>query len=546
MKDENSQSQGTPEQQAATADAPVIDETTQQGAGGATADAEATPPAGGEATGTEAPAFDPEKMNAVELRDMIAKMESGEDPVAAPAPAKADEPVAETAKTPEQELAAQADAPAFAFTDGSDYDTFTKEADEYLAQVELDPAAEALVTRLRQEAEVARSEAAKAADIGVTDTTLTQAFDQLVEFREDLGEFVPDTTGVITTLQTKFPGEMSQLIEDLNILPSTKYPGHTRYQQFIRDAFDLSDAAMAKLDYFVRNGGQMPHPAYVPEGLNEQLAEAYWTAENREEFQQQLAAAAFTINEDTEATAADKEKATETIRRINGQLSQIQGGINAHRQRLEEVKRTELSQAQQINNKSVDRFVDVTRGIIENLAAEATKGLADSLGADGADLTGLSIANLVETAFSDNQEYAKYAQDKLSAKGITADWPAALATRDELFTAVKKVVYLENAPGVNQRAIDNAKKGVDGVVKKLLGLAREAGGKINAKVVTSQGKKLEKDISTAPRQAFARPKASAATAGSSAAKPNYDTMSVEELRSRIGEMQRAQRAGGAP
>lgn len=507
----------TVEEQAATPAAPATDD---------------APPA---AAGDDAPAIGSEawidNASPEELREYLSRPPAveklQEDADAAP---DAEEQPAGT------DEAAEA-VPAFEFTEDSDVDTYLAEREKAVEMYEFDPTVKAMLDR--DAAIIAEFRANAATNAFAGDESVTKhmtAFDRLVEFREDpdTHEFVPDTSGVIELLQADYANELPQIVEDVNTMPSQKYPGLTMFQQFIRDYAGLDAAGMQRLDYFLQNNGTFAVPAFVPEGINTKLAEAYWTAENRDELQLKVEKATFTLQKDPDATAEEKAAAQRDLQVLNGQLAQIQNGLDAAKARIESEKQAQTQAQTAIHDAAVDRFIETTRGIIEIIATKSMTGL-EVLDDTGAGITGTAFATLVENCFSDNDGYAKYYQDKLASYGVTADWAKAYAVRDRLFAAEGKIIALEKA-GANPRAVENAKREKDGVVKELLSLAHEAAGKMNAKLVAGAGKKLAKQIAAAPKIQAARPKA-AGDGSRAVPTANYDNMSTEQLRALIHEEQ---------
>lgn len=539
MKDENSNS----ELQAASEsnDAPAAAEGTithLAPAGETVVEQAATPaPATDDAppapAGDDAPAIGSdewvENASPEELRDYLSgslTAETAEEDVEA-APAAEEQPAA-------TDEAADA-APAFEFTEDADVDTYLAEREKAVEMYEFDPTVKAMLDR--DAAIIAEFKANAATNAFAGDESVTKhmtAFDRLVEFREDpdTHEFVPDTGGVLELLQTDYANELPQIVEDVNTMPSQKYPGLTMFQQFIRDYANLDGGAMQQLDYFLKNNGRFAVPAFVPEGINPKLAEAFWTAENRDEITLKIERAAFTLQKDPDATAEEKAAAQRDLQVLNGQLAQIQNGLDATKARLEAEKQAQTQAQTAIHDEAVDRFVGTTRGIIEIIATKSMTGL-EVLDDTGAGITGTAFATLVENAFSDNDGYAKYYQDKLASYGVKADWAKAYALRDRLFQSEMKVIALEKS-GANPRAVENAKREKDGVVKELLSLAHEAAGKMNAKLVAGAGKKLAKQIATAPKIQAARPKASG-DGTRAVPKGDFENMSVDELRRVIRE-----------
>lgn len=484
------------------------------------------PPAGTDERGSEAWMTD---ASPAELREYLSELE-GAEPVAE----AEEEEGANDEDAPAAEIAAPVAEDEFEFTPDADFDTFQAERDKYLEGVEVTPQITEIITR----ADAERERLATELSALQSEKTLSEALDTFVTYRydEELGRQVPDTSGLVNLLEKDFVHELPQLIDDLNARPSQKYPGLTLLQENLREYAQLDDAGMERLDYFLHNGGKLPIPAFVPEGIHPSLAEAFWTHESRDQLVIQLEKADFTLNKDPDATPEEKQAAQNALVGLNRQLKQIQDGINFESNKATQIKQQQEAQRTEIHDAAVDSFIDTTRGIIQAVASKAIVGLETMMDATGAKLTGDAIASLIENAFSDNDGYAKYHQERLAQYGITADWAKAFEIRDRLFATEAKIVALKKA-NVNQRAIQNAIKEKDGHVKELLGLAHEAGGRINAKVIGGAGKKLNQQVQNAKRVPAVRAKAAAA-GRTEAPTASFENMSVDQLRSQIRKIER--------
>lgn len=488
---------------------------------------DAAPPAGGDdaakpAIGSDEWIESPDT-SAEDLRAYM-RGELKPDGEEAPADAKA-------AGEEEQPRPAAEEAKPFEFTADADEETRAKEEAAFLEQYELDPATQNMLDHRNAQIETLKAELATRPEVG-GDADFVQALDTLVEFRKDeaTGRMVPNTDGLIGYFQKNFKAELPQLIVDLNSLPSEKYAGATLMQEFIHDTFDLDAEAMQRFDRFTQNGGRFDVPDFVPEGIEPRLTEAFWLNPDRDMIVQQLERIDWTLNKDVDATAADKQAAQNQLQELNGKLAILQDGYDAKKAQREAVIANRQNNITALQHATVDRFVETTGAILDEIGLESSKGL-DFMGA-GAELTGLAIGNLIQNSFSDNEGDAKRCQDKLAKHGITVNWPEAFALRDKLFEAIGQVVSLEKQQGVNPRAVEKAKQQVDAVVQELRGKAKQVAGQINAKMATGAGKKLEADIAGAKRIPAAKPR----TQGDAASKPatvNYDDMPLDELRREI-------------
>lgn len=428
--------------------------------------------------------------------------------------------------------------PPLEIAEDADYDTFKDESTKWLEGVEIAPEVETILNRYQTEVEALQAKVSEQPEPAVADEVVTRhmgAFDKLVEFVQDpeTGKFVPDTSAILGLLEKEYSKELPQVVIDINSQPSQKYPNLTLYQEFLIDNFELDNDSFRTLNYFLQNNGQMPFPQFVPERVDVKLAEAFWTSPSREDMTERVDEANRTLN-DPDSDEWSIANAKKTLQNLNADLAKIQSGLDANRQRVVENK-TAVQQTQtEVHNAAVDRFVDTTRGIIEVIATKAVTGLENVLDSTGANLVGTGIGTLIEASFSDVDGYAKYAQNKLKEYGITADWIKAHEIRDRLFESEKKIVSLERSNS-HELAIKNARRQHDGIIKELIGLANEAGGKINAKVISGVGEKLTKQIEKAPRVPAVRPKA-ASDAVNEVKAVNYEDMPLNELQAEIRKM----------
>lgn len=500
-------------------------------------------PAGGEqapAGGSPAPIdfentavnFDDDNMSLEQTRELARQMEArmrGESV----APPVVDDPDAAAQAAAAEEDSQAAPPPAefdFAFTPDADLETFRAERETLIGMIEMPPQVQEMLER---DARYIAELEAKASPFAGDDTAAEHiaAFDQLIEFVADPDNpqaFVPNTAGVIGLLEKHYPNEMPHVIRDLVSQPSPKYAGHTLMQEYIRDGFGLDATAMKELDAFIHNGGMFNVPKFVPEGIHPSLIEAFWTAENRDEYQEKLEAANFTISRDPEATTAEKDAAKAKLNEINRTLSQVQEGIDARKRAIVDTRQNTLNETQAIQHEAVDQFTTTTLGIVDLIAKDAVKGLA-LMDGDGAALTGSGIGTMIINAFSEDDGYAKHYQAELAKRGVTADWAKAFELRDQLFNAETKLVALGKKRGVNPRAIQNATRDKDAIVKEMLGLAKEASGKINSKIVGGAGKKLTAQIEGAAPQVAVRLKGTPPAGAPADPTPNFDKMSQPEL-----------------
>jgi hypothetical protein len=463
---------------------------------------------------------------------------TGDDPPVTDPPAVEEEADEEAAPAADED-----DAVDFTFTENADPETRQKERREYLAKFALPEPMQVIFDELVAENEQLRTESAPQAD----DETRSHmsAFDQLVQFKQDGNQFVPDTEGVRNLFQRSYPNEYSQLVRDVNMEDSHKYPGYTRLQEFVRDGFNLSEEGMKVLDTFLENGGDMPVPKFVPDGIKPELAEAYWKSFDRDELDDRLRKAMFTLGDEA---ASDEERMSANLElsRMNTKLSQVQNGLNFDRDKNETQAKARVQTQQTIVNAGVQRYVGTTLKLLENTRTEIANSLT-MFDPATAGVAAAGLAVLVENALSDADEYAKAAQASLEAQGIKLDWAAGKATLEKLWVTEQRIAaleHLEKQKQVHPRAIALAKKDLAKVLLEIRGHEKALIGKLTKKLAGGAGEALKTTLKDVPRLKNVRPrlKGDGKTIGGI---PNFDQMSKEQLDSYIGEKKYLEAQHGA-
>lgn len=431
----------------------------------------------------------------------------------------------------------------FKFTENADAETLAKEEAEYLENVELPAPLQAMLDRR----DAAISEfTAKAADISAADVDETakqhmEAFDKLVTFKQDAdGTVVPDTGGVLTLLKDVYPNERRQLIHDLNSEPSEKYAGYTLFQEFIRDYANLDENGMHTVEQVLANGGSLPVPSFVPEGIRPEVAEAFWQSAERTAIQERLESS-YELIRDEMATDAEKTQARADIQQINATLAQIQRGLDADKSRKAGEAEQQQQQKQRIADAGRQAYTETALQMLEITKGEIAKNLTSVFDEGGAAIVATGFATLIENALSDQDAFAKAAQDSLAKQGISFNWKAGREFLERLYVNENQIAAL-TAAKANPRAVDIKKNEKATILKELKGLEKELIGKIVTKVIGSSSKTLAVKVAAATKTAAVRPKAK----GFASASPTTDwmAMSPAELESRMGEMKRELQSQG--
>jgi hypothetical protein len=470
--------------------------------------------------------------------------EHGEWPTAEAAPdataAKADDTETKAADTETTAGEPGTALEPFKFTENADPDTFKAEKTAWLDTVEVSPELETVLSF--QDNRIAELETQIAENPLINDPTAVDhiaAFNKLVTFRlapeldPVLNVHVPDTTGVIDLLEKQYPQELPRLIEDLNSQPSPKYTGYTRLQEFMRDTFDLSAAAMGQINYFLVNKGQIPMPSYVPPGIHASLVDAFWSAEDREALADRVEKAQFALFKDPDSTPAEKESAQAELRAINNRLDREQKGIDAAKTTRQYGQTQQQKTNAEIAAEGEKSFFQTTTNLVSQFSEKLSKALP-MLDEAGSGLTGLSMATLVEKALTDDAYHSKFAQEKIKEMGITFDWSRGRAALDQLWDKEIQIAALKKG-GANARAITIAETEKLGIVKQLENLETELSGKIVARVVTGNSNKVAKQMAAAPKQPAAKKKV-AGDSAAGAAPTTWEELSYEEGEKRLADL----------
>lgn len=478
------------------------------------------------------PDFD--NMSLEDLRQYIAQAESGETALPGEEAEKQAEqasPAGEEVKTEEQGKTETIEIPP-----DLPFEEFEKKAKEYLESVEIPPQMQTIIKRYEEEA---KKRAETVDFLGEEDVEVAKkvidSFKRIVSFRQDeTGEFVPDTEGLKMLFLSDFQKELPYVLRDLNTLPSTKYQGHTVFQEFIRDYANLDDAGMMNLQYVIESGGKLPIPDFVPEGLTPQYSEAYWQSPDREQIAEVVREAMDVIKDET-APEYDKQMANARLAQINQRLYQVQIGINAMKQQAAAAKQIEQRNKEAVEQTATKNYIDTTKSLLESFTKEISGYLTDIFDESGAPLAAFGITRLAEAAVA-GDEYSNIARQKLAEMGIKYDWNKAAGSIERLWQAEQKIakLTLENA---NSLAVKVARDEKATVLREIKRYEKELAGQITKRLIEGYSKRLKKKTASVAKPAVVKNKVSSGLQGTTTpAEPNYDAMSLEELRARIGEL----------
>lgn len=454
----------------------------------------------------------------------------------------------EEAAASAQDDAASADddatAPAFMFTEDASDEVFAEERAKWEEAYEVDPATKFLLER--QDKTIAdlqtQLQASQATEVPELYTKAVAALDALVTRVQDPHtlDTVPNTGPIVEFLQNSFPNELPELAESFLSMPSNKYQGITLFQQYLRDYGNLDEQGLLTVQQILDNGGRVPTPSFVPQGIDPQVAEAFWQAPNREQI---LAAveAQYELMQDPMTSPDERQAARNYIQQVNQSLHQVQYGIDARIKAQEQVRNQQIQQRQQVMQAGDTAYAETTAALTRSFAEHLASNL-DMFDAPAARVTALAYGNLIVNALADDV-WAPHAQADLAKEGINFNWAEGRKALERLRNAEHNIaghVHTKASPA----AIEIAKKEKAAALKEVKRLELDLMGKISKVAVLGASRVLEGKVAAAPKTPAARPRATvAATAGAANAVPStsndlttYQDLSIEELQSRIGKM----------
>jgi hypothetical protein len=350
---------------------------------------------------------------------------------------------------------------------------------------------------------------------------------------------IPNTQPMIKFLSESFPQELPRLAEDILSMNSQRYPGFTRFQEYIRDYADLDEQGLRLVQDVLDNGGRLPVPSFVPPGIDPKVTDAFWQSPNRLAIEDAVTAQ-YEMLEDPTSTVEDKAAARTYIAQVNHSLNQIQYGINAQgesrqntiRQRQQHLQRIEIAGEQAF----LETAAALTRSFSERLASNLS--MFDPAAAR---VTALAYGNLIMNALADDA-WGSYAQADLAKDGIQFNWREGASALERLRNAEHNIASYV-ATNASPAALEIAKKEKAGALKEVKRLELDLMGRISKVAVLGASRALETSVAVAPKTPAARPRVAAAAAGSANAIAStdndlgaYNTLSIEELQARIGQI----------
>lgn len=470
-----------------------------------------------------------------------------EEVIAKPGEGKEEEAATEeeAAKTDDVE----GDVEVFKFTENADAATFAKEKAAYLDTVEITPELQHILAEQDKQYKALEQQLAEVQPATADETAqeIMNAFDKMLTFRQtEEGKHVPDTTELIRMMEKNYTQETPQLVRDLVSMPSAKYMGQTRFQEFIRDGFGLDDQGMRNLEEFLDNGGRVVGPTIVPDGINPKYAEAFWMSQDREVLEDAVAAHQAVL-QDEYATPEDKQRANDglkvTLQGINQRLELMQRGLDYDKNQREAIAASERQRLEAINEEAEKSFIETSTQMLRSFGERIAKGLTMFEGA-GANVTALAYTTLVQQALSDN-EWSKWAQEDLEKHGVAFDWRKGKGVLSNLYDIEQRIAY-QTATKANPRALELSRKAKTAALKELKALETDLMGRIAKVAINGMTQAVKKKVETAPKTTAVRPKAAGQTGRSTPSQGSLDGMSIEELRSYIGAERAKRMSQGLP
>lgn len=439
----------------------------------------------------------------------------------------------------EEELEQLADSFAdeieyFEFTETDNPDVLEAEIDTYLANVEITPQLETILEYKDAQIELLSEVVQQIEEMGDYEniSRTANAFNNLVtSYKENPvdGTYVPDTSQLRQVLKEDYPSEYEQLLYDELSQPSDKYANYTKMEEIVRDAFGIQGQAATHLETFLRSGGNLPTPEFVPRGVDEKVAEAFWTSSERDQLHNQIERAVYTLERDQDATESEKQVARNDIRTVNQKLAQIQAGLNAEKQTKVYAEQQKAQVMRQVEQTAAGNFVDTCNQMIESgkdrLAAALTMFDGPS-----AELTAMGFSTLVERALTDD-EWSRPAQQELRNKGVNFDFNKGKDVLNQLYEIERKIAAQTYA-GVNPRAIHISKSEKASLLRQLQGMEHELYGQITRIAVNGFNNVLTSKMNNAPKIKGVRARGRGDGSGVRP-KQGFDNMTVDELRNYV-------------
>lgn len=438
---------------------------------------------------------------------------------------------------------------SYEFGKEKDFDEFVEEAEAYLEQVEvIKPVAE-ILERYREEVRRSREFRREIEELGEPESIrrTLKAFNALYNYRagED-GSFIPDTSELVRLIQEDFNQEKNHIIVALNSMPSERYANHTVFEEFLRDYFDLDERQMRQVYEFLSNKGEVPRPQYVPKGIKENLADAYWAHPSREDLEKEVNDL-HAIIEDELSGSEEKEQARYKLQKINESLEQVQYGIDARKAFEEATRRQQIELQAQIERETENQFYHSVTELSDNLAGKMGKVLETALGAEQGKLAAQGLMSLISQGLSADAYLAEKARRSLADYGIRVNWQDARSLLDELYeieqiltlqrrkaeTGKYQTTLLNNRQvSISPRAVELAKRNKLKVLSRLNGLLNQASGEIARKFLATNKPPHVNNAST-NKPLATRLQIDKTGEPSSVTNVGFDQMPLEDLRKLI-------------
>lgn len=439
---------------------------------------------------------------------------------------------------------------SYEFSKDKDFDEFVEEADAYLEQVEvIKPVAE-ILERYRDELRQSREFRREIEELGEPESIrkTLKAFNALYNYRasED-GSFVPDTSELVKLIQEDFNQEKNHIIVALNSMPSERYANHTVFEEFLRDYFDLDANQMRRVYEFLSSKGEIARPQYVPKGIRENLADAYWSHPSRVDLEKEVSDLQAVI-EDELSGAEEREQARYRLQKINESLEQIQYGIDAKKAFEEASKRQQMEIQAQIERETENQFYHSVTELSDNLANKIGKVLETALGVEQGKLAAQGLMSLISQGLSADVYLAEKARRSLADYGIRVNWQDARSLLDELYE-IEQILTLQRRKvesgltsdgqlsllnkrqvSISPRAVELAKRNKLKVLSRLNGLLNQASGEIARRFLAGKGVKAQVAQTNQVKPAATRLQIDKTGEPVNVTGLNYDQMPLEDLR----------------
>lgn len=351
---------------------------------------------------------------------------------------------------------------SFAFTPNATPEVTATEESRYLEMLDIPaPLQEILDRRDRRIQELSTNPPADEAS-----QTHMAAFNHFATqyIKNENEMFVPDTAPVRQLLKDVYRIESEQLLTDMLLEPSAKYPQWTKMMEIIKDTYQLPETNLELLADFLENGGQLARPSYLPEGIDRRYLDAYWYSSDRDGIDADLESAVAVIRDST-ATENEKIVARNKLQTLNQKLAKEQRLLDIERADAAKPTQDKIDNHQYAKEQGLVLYKTTVIDFVDNSAKALAERLKEIDGA-AAPIVAAGFSQLIINAFDQQDEFAKLAQNQLKQMGVSISFVEAAKTLNLILESCSKIKFLEKIDA-NKRAVDIEKEALANNLRQL-------------------------------------------------------------------------------